>query len=161
MLDRASFGNTRTSERRSPASSSSVPSACRCRVHASPHLHAAADDEHGVAAVRRETRCAFHAVRATERRSDPHPALRAHHVSRRRSSHLGVGSFDVLHRTARWRDVSRCANPGCEDGCGDDTFSVLGRHSAKNYPAEEGNSGLFWRTKFNGKRVGHGGNDQG
>jgi CubicO group peptidase (beta-lactamase class C family) len=31
----------------------------------------------------------------------------------------------------------------------------------ENYPAEEGNSGLFWRTKFNGQRVGHGGNDPG
>lgn len=30
-----------------------------------------------------------------------------------------------------------------------------------NFPATEGNSGLFWRTKFNGTRVGHGGNDPG
>ena len=30
-----------------------------------------------------------------------------------------------------------------------------------NFPASEGNSGLFWRTKFDGKRVGHGGNDAG
>jgi CubicO group peptidase (beta-lactamase class C family) len=30
-----------------------------------------------------------------------------------------------------------------------------------NFPAEDGNSGLFWRTKFNGTRVGHGGNDPG
>lgn len=31
----------------------------------------------------------------------------------------------------------------------------------ENYPGEEGNSGLFWRTRFNGTRVGHGGNDPG
>ena len=30
-----------------------------------------------------------------------------------------------------------------------------------NFPASEGNSGLFWRTKFDGTRVGHGGNDPG
>jgi len=30
-----------------------------------------------------------------------------------------------------------------------------------NFPAREGNSGLFWRTKFDGTRVGHGGNDAG
>jgi CubicO group peptidase (beta-lactamase class C family) len=30
-----------------------------------------------------------------------------------------------------------------------------------NYPAADGNSGLFWRTKLNGTRVGHGGNDPG
>lgn len=30
-----------------------------------------------------------------------------------------------------------------------------------NFPAEDGNSGLFWRTKFNGLRRGHGGNDPG
>ncbi len=31
----------------------------------------------------------------------------------------------------------------------------------ENFPAADGNSGLFWRTKFNGTRVGHGGNDPG
>jgi len=30
-----------------------------------------------------------------------------------------------------------------------------------NFPAADGNSGLFWRTKFSGTRVGHGGNDPG
>jgi CubicO group peptidase (beta-lactamase class C family) len=38
-------------------------------------------------------------------------------------------------------------------------FSDVNR--PENFPAEEGNSGLFWRTKFNGTRVGHGGNDPG
>lgn len=31
----------------------------------------------------------------------------------------------------------------------------------ENYPATEGNSGLFWRTKNNGQRIGHGGSDPG
>jgi CubicO group peptidase (beta-lactamase class C family) len=31
----------------------------------------------------------------------------------------------------------------------------------ENFPAAEGNSGLFWRTKFNGQRIGHGGSDPG
>ena len=31
----------------------------------------------------------------------------------------------------------------------------------ENFPATAGNSGLFWRTKFSGKRVGHGGRDPG
>ncbi len=31
----------------------------------------------------------------------------------------------------------------------------------ENLPAAAGNSGLFWRTKFNGRRVGHGGSDPG
>jgi CubicO group peptidase (beta-lactamase class C family) len=31
----------------------------------------------------------------------------------------------------------------------------------ENFPAAEGNSGLFWRTKYNGERVGFGGNDPG
>lgn len=30
-----------------------------------------------------------------------------------------------------------------------------------DYELTDGNSGLFWRTKFGGRRVGHGGNDQG
>ena len=30
-----------------------------------------------------------------------------------------------------------------------------------NFPAAEGNSGLFWRTKYNGRLRGHGGNDPG
>lgn len=37
--------------------------------------------------------------------------------------------------------------------------------TAENRPADfdlsDGNSGLFWRTKFNGQRMGHGGNDPG
>lgn len=31
----------------------------------------------------------------------------------------------------------------------------------ENLPPSEGNSGLFWRTKYGGARVGHGGNDPG
>ena len=31
----------------------------------------------------------------------------------------------------------------------------------ENFPAKDGNSGLFWRTKFSGTLVGHGGNDPG
>ncbi len=31
----------------------------------------------------------------------------------------------------------------------------------ENFPANEGNSGLFWRTDFNGRLVGFGGNDPG
>lgn len=31
----------------------------------------------------------------------------------------------------------------------------------KNFPDSQGNSGLFWRTKMNGSRIGHGGNDPG
>ncbi len=30
-----------------------------------------------------------------------------------------------------------------------------------DYELTEGNTGLFWRTKFNGQRIGHGGNDPG
>ena len=40
-------------------------------------------------------------------------------------------------------------------------FQFTDANRPENYPAEEGNSGLFWRTKFNGTRVGHGGNDPG
>jgi CubicO group peptidase (beta-lactamase class C family) len=40
-------------------------------------------------------------------------------------------------------------------------FQFSDANRPENYPAEEGNSGLFWRTKFNGTRVGHGGNDPG
>jgi hypothetical protein len=40
-------------------------------------------------------------------------------------------------------------------------FQFSGANRPENFPAEEGNSGLFWRTKFNGTRVGHGGNDPG
>ena len=40
-------------------------------------------------------------------------------------------------------------------------FQFTDGNRPENYPAAEGNSGLFWRTKFNGTRVGHGGNDPG
>jgi CubicO group peptidase (beta-lactamase class C family) len=40
-------------------------------------------------------------------------------------------------------------------------FQFSDANRPENFPAEEGNSGLFWRTKFNGTRVGHGGNDPG
>lgn len=40
-------------------------------------------------------------------------------------------------------------------------FQFNDANRPKNFPAEEGNSGLFWRTKFKGKMVGHGGNDPG
>lgn len=40
-------------------------------------------------------------------------------------------------------------------------FQFSDGNRPENYPAEDGNSGLFWRTKFNGARVGHGGNDPG
>jgi CubicO group peptidase (beta-lactamase class C family) len=40
-------------------------------------------------------------------------------------------------------------------------FQFTAANRPVNYPAEDGNSGLFWRTKFNGTRIGHGGNDPG
>jgi len=40
-------------------------------------------------------------------------------------------------------------------------FQFSDANRPENYPASEGNSGLFWRTKFNGTRIGHGGNDPG
>lgn len=40
-------------------------------------------------------------------------------------------------------------------------FQFSDANRPADFPAEEGNSGLFWRTKFNGTRVGHGGNDPG
>ena len=40
-------------------------------------------------------------------------------------------------------------------------FQFTDANRPENFPAPEGNSGLFWRTKFNGQRVGHGGNDPG
>ncbi len=40
-------------------------------------------------------------------------------------------------------------------------FQFTDANRPQNFPAEDGNSGLFWRTKFNGSRVGHGGNDPG
>jgi CubicO group peptidase (beta-lactamase class C family) len=40
-------------------------------------------------------------------------------------------------------------------------FQFTDASRPENYPAAEGNSGLFWRTKFNGTRIGHGGNDPG
>lgn len=40
-------------------------------------------------------------------------------------------------------------------------FQFTDANRPENYPAADGNSGLFWRTKYNGTRVGHGGNDPG
>jgi hypothetical protein len=40
-------------------------------------------------------------------------------------------------------------------------FQFSDANRPTNYPAVDGNSGLFWRTKYNGTRVGHGGNDPG
>lgn len=40
-------------------------------------------------------------------------------------------------------------------------FQFTDANRPTNFPAEDGNSGLFWRTKFNGLRRGHGGNDPG
>lgn len=40
-------------------------------------------------------------------------------------------------------------------------FQFTDADHPENYPASEGNSGLFWRTKLNGTRIGHGGNDPG
>jgi CubicO group peptidase (beta-lactamase class C family) len=40
-------------------------------------------------------------------------------------------------------------------------FQFTDANRPENYPAADGNSGLFWRTKFNGTRIGHGGNDPG
>ncbi len=40
-------------------------------------------------------------------------------------------------------------------------FQFNDTNRPENFPAADGNSGLFWRTKFNGTRVGHGGNDPG
>jgi len=40
-------------------------------------------------------------------------------------------------------------------------FQFNDANRPSNYPAADGNSGLFWRTKLNGARVGHGGNDPG
>ena len=40
-------------------------------------------------------------------------------------------------------------------------FQFTDANRPENFPAQDGNSGLFWRTKFNGQRIGHGGNDPG
>jgi CubicO group peptidase (beta-lactamase class C family) len=40
-------------------------------------------------------------------------------------------------------------------------FQFTETQHPENFPAAEGNSGLFWRTKLNGELVGHGGNDPG
>lgn len=40
-------------------------------------------------------------------------------------------------------------------------FQWTPQHKPADYDLAEGNSGLFWRTKFGGRRVGHGGNDTG
>lgn len=41
------------------------------------------------------------------------------------------------------------------------SFQFNDANRPENFPADAGNSGLFWRTKFNGTRVGHGGSDPG
>ncbi|MBN8214159.1 MAG: hypothetical protein J0M09_14645 [Xanthomonadales bacterium] len=38
-------------------------------------------------------------------------------------------------------------------------FQFTDANRPENYPAADGNSRRFWRTKFNGTRIGHGGND--
>jgi len=40
-------------------------------------------------------------------------------------------------------------------------FQFTDTNRPENFPAKDGNSGLFWRTKSNGKLMGHGGNDPG
>jgi len=40
-------------------------------------------------------------------------------------------------------------------------FQFTDANRPENFPEADGNSGLFWRTKYNGARVGHGGNDPG
>ncbi len=40
-------------------------------------------------------------------------------------------------------------------------FQFTDANRPKNFPAADGNSGLFWRTKYNGTRIGHGGSDPG
>lgn len=40
-------------------------------------------------------------------------------------------------------------------------FQFTDANRPENFPSQEGNSGLFWRTKFNGQKIGHGGNDPG
>jgi CubicO group peptidase (beta-lactamase class C family) len=40
-------------------------------------------------------------------------------------------------------------------------FQFTDANRPENFPASDGNSGLFWRTKFRGQRVGHGGSDPG
>jgi CubicO group peptidase (beta-lactamase class C family) len=40
-------------------------------------------------------------------------------------------------------------------------FQFTDANRPENFPAADGNSGLFWRTKFGGRRIGHGGNDPG
>lgn len=40
-------------------------------------------------------------------------------------------------------------------------FQLTDANRPTNFPAADGNTGLFWRTKYNGTRVGHGGNDPG
>jgi CubicO group peptidase (beta-lactamase class C family) len=38
-------------------------------------------------------------------------------------------------------------------------FQFTDANRPENFPAADGNSGLFWRTKLNGALIGHGGND--
>ncbi len=40
-------------------------------------------------------------------------------------------------------------------------FQFTDANRPENFPAADGNSGLFWRTKLNGTRIGHGGSDPG
>lgn len=40
-------------------------------------------------------------------------------------------------------------------------FQFTDSNRPTNFPAADGNSGLFWRTRLNGAQVGHGGNDPG
>lgn len=40
-------------------------------------------------------------------------------------------------------------------------FQFTDANRPENFPAADGNSGLFWRTKYNGARIGHGGSDPG
>lgn len=40
-------------------------------------------------------------------------------------------------------------------------FQFNDANRLENFPAADGNSGLFWRTKYNGTLIGHGGNDPG
>jgi CubicO group peptidase (beta-lactamase class C family) len=40
-------------------------------------------------------------------------------------------------------------------------FQFTDANRPENFPAADGNSGLFWRTRYNGTRIGHGGGDPG
>lgn len=74
---------------------------------------------------------------------------------------LGGGPLAVLHRPARWGayEGKRILDPAtaAEMTCSMTRFQSTDANRPQNFPAEDGNAGLFWRTKFNGTRVGHGG----